>query len=101
VAACRSGIRGQIQPRVPPPDGKAYIAALAEQPENLVLEHLCEIRGDLRDIKSAFGNLTRRMDTLQSEMALIHRKFSDLTMEVTQITMRLDRIEKRLDLVEV
>ncbi len=46
------------------------------------------------------STLTRRMDTLQSEMALVHRKFADMTMELTTIVSRLERIERRLDLTD-
>lgn len=71
---------------------------MTDETTNL-LEHLRAMRGDIHEMKAAQHTLIRRMDTLQSEMALIHRKFSDMTMELTQVSSRLERIERRLDLV--
>lgn len=73
---------------------------MTENVENMTLELLRSIRGDVHEIKTAQSTLIRRMDTLQSEMALVHRKFADMAMELTQVVSRLDRIERRLDLVD-
>ncbi len=73
---------------------------MADEFDNLVLEHLRAIRGGIHELKTYQGNLVRRMDTLQSEMALMHRKFSDVATELGQVTERLDRIERRLHLVD-
>lgn len=73
---------------------------MADEPDNLVLEHLRAIRGDVGQIKSTVNTHTRRLDSLQSEMALVHRKLADQAMEMTEIVIRLERIERRLGLVD-
>ena len=70
------------------------------EPDNLVLEHLRAIRGQVT--KLADG-----MHTLSTEMtAMRHHLFGAITtqnsdhVEIAEIKVRLDRIEKRLDLVD-
>lgn len=82
------------------PDATATLGAMADEPDNIVLEHLRAIRGDLGQIKTSLNSLTRRVDTMQSELALMHRKMADFAMEMSQITDRLDHIERRLDLAD-
>jgi hypothetical protein len=74
---------------------------MADEPDNIVLEHLRAIRGDVSQIKANTAGVMRRMDTLQSEMALVHRKLADMAMEMSQISDRLDRLERRTGLVDI
>jgi len=69
-------------------------------PDNLVLEHLRAIRGEI-------SKLADWMQTMSSEMtAMRHHLFGAITtqnhdhIEIAQMKVRLDRIEKRLELVE-
>lgn len=70
------------------------------EPENLVLEHLRGIRGEL-------AKLANWMETMSSEMtALRHHVFGAITtqnhdhVDIAEIKVRLDRIERRLELVD-
>ena len=70
------------------------------EPDNLVLEHLRAIRGDMT-------KMSDRMDTLATEMtAMRHHLFGAITtlnhdhVDIAEIKVRLDRIERRLELVD-
>lgn len=70
------------------------------EPENLVLEHLGSIRGEM-------AKLANWMETMSTEMtAMRHHLFSAITtqnhdhVDIAEMEVRLDRIEKRLELVE-
>jgi hypothetical protein len=70
------------------------------EPENLVLEHLRAIRGEM-------AKLADWMQTMSTEMtAMRHHLFGAITtqnhhhIDIAEIKVRLDRIEKRLELVD-
>ena len=70
------------------------------EPENLMLEHLRAIRGDM-------AKLADSMRTMSSEMTAIRQHLSGIVTiqehdhgDIAAIKVRLDRIEKRLDLVD-
>jgi hypothetical protein len=68
--------------------------------DNLVLEHLRAIRGEV-------AKLASWMETLSTEMTAIrHHLFGAITtqnhdhVDIAEIKVRLDRIEKRLELAD-
>jgi hypothetical protein len=70
------------------------------EPENLVLEHLRAMRGEM-------AKLADWMQTMSTEMtAMRHHLFGAITtqnhdhVDLSEIKVRLDRIEKRLELVD-
>ena len=70
------------------------------EPDNLVLEHLRAIRGEMT-------RLAEWMQTMSTEMtAMRHHLFGAITtqnhdhVDIAEIKVRLERIEKRLELVD-
>ena len=70
------------------------------EPDNLVLEHLRAIRGEM-------SKMANWMETLSTEMtAMRHHLFGAITtqnhdhVDIAEIKVRLDRIERRLESVE-
>ena len=70
------------------------------EPENLILDHLRAIRGDM-------AKMADRMDTMSAEMTAIRQHLSGVVTlqehdhtDLASIKHRLERIEKRLDLVD-
>jgi hypothetical protein len=73
---------------------------MAGEPDNLVLEHLRAIRGDI-------AKLTNWVEPMSTEMtAMRHHLFGAITtlnhdhVDIAEIKVRLDRIERRLELVD-
>ncbi|WP_026380087.1 hypothetical protein [Afifella pfennigii] len=73
---------------------------MTDEPDNLILEHLRAIRGDM-------AKLADGMQTLSAEMTAIRQHFSGVVTiqehdhsDIAALKLRLDRIEKRLDLVD-
>ena len=70
------------------------------EPDNLVLEHLRAIRGDL-------ARMADGMQTMSAEMTAMRQHFSGIVTiqdhdhgDIASIKVRLDRIEKRLQLAD-
>jgi hypothetical protein len=70
------------------------------EPDNLMLEHLRAIRGEM-------AKLANWMETMSTEMtAMRHHLFGAITtqnhdhIDIAEIKVRLDRIERRLELVD-
>ena len=82
---------------------------MAEEIDNLVLEHLKALRNDLRDFRSRFDDemddLKTRMSSLEGAMVTVKREVNygdevDARQQVSldKIIKRLDRLERRLEL---
>lgn len=82
---------------------------MADEIDNLVLEHLKAIRNELRDFRSRFDDemddLKTRMSSLEAAMVTVKREVNygdevDARQQVSldKIIKRLDRIERRLEL---
>ncbi len=70
------------------------------EPDNLVLEHLRPIRGEM-------AKMADSMNVMSTEMtAMRHHLFGAITtqnhhhIEIAEMKVRLDRIERRLELVD-
>jgi hypothetical protein len=81
-----------------------YIFCMADEPENLVLEHLCAIRAvveqsqtELRELKVRVGRL--EVGTARA-LAHIQVTLAEHSVRFDGTDERLDRIEKRLGLVD-
>ena len=71
-----------------------------ENVENLVLEHLRSIRGDM-------AKMADYMHTMQAEMTALRQSLASLRTlqdhdhgDIAALKIRVERIEKRLDLVD-
>ncbi len=77
---------------------------MIENIENLILDHLCAIRGDTASRQDGMDELKARMSNLESAMIAVKRQISigdevDARQQVflDLIIRRLDRIERCLD----
>lgn len=71
-----------------------------EKVENLILEHLRAMRGDM-------SRMSERMDVVSAEILIIRQHMAGLLgsqtlhdAEIAGLKARLDRIEKRLELAD-
>ncbi len=78
---------------------------MAENVENLILEHLRHIRGRVDQIAEDMNDLKHRMSGLETNMVLVKREVNsgdetDARQQVSldKIVERLQRIERRLEL---
>jgi hypothetical protein len=73
---------------------------MAEQVDNLVLEHLRALRSDMRDVKESLRFLTIRFSAMEGHLAAQHVSEVGQNTEIDRIKERLDRVERRLELVD-
>jgi predicted nucleic acid-binding Zn-ribbon protein len=70
---------------------------MADEPDNIVLEHLRAIRNALADLqaemRAEFHDLKVRMTGVEQGLAVLNNR-------VDRIEVRLQKIDKRLDLTE-
>lgn len=79
---------------------------MADNVENIVLEHLRHIRGRVDQIADDMSDLKHRMSSLESAMVSVKHEvaYGDETDARQQVTLdklvdRIQRIEKRLELL--
>ena len=70
------------------------------EPENLVLEHLRAIRGEMAKMADWMHTLSVEMTAIRQHLAGVVTIQEHDHSDIAGIKHRLDRIEKRLDLVE-
>jgi hypothetical protein len=71
---------------------------MSEAPDNLVLVYLRRLDEKLDRLISVAGDLGRRVTSLETSVALLHRDFAGQSERLDRIDVRLDRIERRLDI---
>ncbi len=78
---------------------------MTETVENLVLEHLRAMRGDIALIRDDIREIKTRLGSLENIVSSIKRDIADLYGEVAaqntrydRLTDRIERIERRLDI---
>jgi septal ring factor EnvC (AmiA/AmiB activator) len=81
---------------------------MADEPNNLVLEHLGGIGSDIHDMREEQREQRMRLNSIERNIAVIHAEIANFHGQVAEVGVRLDRvndrlerIERRLDLVEV
>ena len=81
---------------------------MADNIENLILEHLRAIRTDIGGIKDDVREIKQRLTSLEAAVAGLRRDNSNLYGDVIdqharydRLVERVERIEHRLDLAEV
>jgi hypothetical protein len=76
------------------------IAAMSEEPPNLVLEHLRAIRSELHEIREEQREQRTRLGSIERSISYMTREIAEMGLRLDRMHDRLDRIERRLDLVE-
>jgi hypothetical protein len=73
---------------------------MADEPANVVLEHLRALRAKVEDMAVDIADIKQRMGLLGGQIAHLFGQYAILSSRVDRIDTRLERIERRLDLVE-
>ena len=73
---------------------------MADETDNLVLEHLRSIRATLDKHTEAFADISLRLSGIEQHMAGFQLSEVRQNNAIDQLTKRVERIEKRLELVE-
>lgn len=78
---------------------------MPENIENLVLEHLRAIRGDITGLREDVREVKTRLTNLETSVSAIRRDSADMYSDVVgqhsrydRLLERIERIEKRLEL---
>ena len=73
---------------------------MTSEPENLVLEHLRAIRGDMARMADRMGTMASEITAIRLHLAGVVTIHEHDHGDIAALKVRLDRIERRLDLVE-
>ncbi|MBB4267917.1 hypothetical protein [Roseospira visakhapatnamensis] len=78
---------------------------MVDDPYELILDHLRDIRGTLNGMDERFGRVERRLNSVdrqlagfRNDMAVLHQMYADHRDEFGELRERVARIERRLDL---
>lgn len=73
---------------------------MADDIENLILEHLRALRGELRDFRmettADLAMMKLRLTSLESQVASIHTDMALIHGRIDRVDAHIDRIEQRL-----
>ena len=80
---------------------------MAEDPANLILEHLRAVRGDLHEMKDMLREHGHRLTRIETSIAGLRREQASDAVNVAHLEARIDRltdeitrIKRRLDIVD-
>jgi hypothetical protein len=73
---------------------------MAEDANNLVLDHLRHIRSKVDLIDDRVGRVELRLSTIEGHLASVLVGEAGQNSEIDKINRRLERIEKRLELAD-
>lgn len=73
---------------------------MAEDPDNLGLDHLRAIRGDMARMAEAMRDISVEMRAMRQHLSGVVTLQDHDHGDLTDIKQRLERIERRLDLVD-
>jgi septal ring factor EnvC (AmiA/AmiB activator) len=80
---------------------------MSESVENLILEHLRGMRGDIAALREDSREVKSRLTSLETAVSAMRREIADLYADVVgqhsrydRLLERIERIEKRLDLTQ-
>ena len=73
---------------------------MADQPENLVLEHLRALRADINEVKAGNRDIRARLSSIEGYIAAMHGDHARTSATVDNLIQRIERIETRLGLVD-
>jgi hypothetical protein len=73
---------------------------MADEPTNLVLEHLRTIRTDLTEIRQEQREQRLRLSGIERGIVNLLSEVTEMGLRLDRMHDRIDRIERRLDLIE-
>ena len=73
---------------------------MAQETDNLILDHLKKIQGRLSSMEVDLGGLKARMSVMEQYQGQVLTLLGGLNQRMDRFDERLPRIERRLDLVE-
>jgi outer membrane murein-binding lipoprotein Lpp len=73
--------------------------AMSDGPDSLILVYLRRIDEKLDRLMASVADLSHRVTSLESKVALLHGDFAAQSERIDRIEARLDRIERRLEIV--
>lgn len=68
--------------------------------ENLVLEHLRALRGDMSEVKQSMRHTNERLAAIEHHMAGFYTTTLNHTDEISELRRRLERVERRLEIMD-
>src|SRR5262249_1784701 len=95
LAAHACTVRRHVDPAVVAPYFKG---AMTDQPDNLVLSILREMRGSLERVEGKLDELVRRVSSVETNLAHVHVELANHSARMDRMDGRLDPIETRLGL---
>ena len=66
--------------------------------DNLILEHLRAIRGDVSSLKDGQREMRAEIGSIRGYLAAMHSDIATSSLRTDHLEMRVERIEQRLDL---
>jgi len=72
---------------------------MPETNDNLTLEHMRLIRGDLGEIKAKVRELQTHTGSVETGLADLHRVTAEQSVRIDRLAGRIESIEARLELV--
>ncbi len=72
---------------------------MSDAPDNLMLVYLRRIDEKLDRLADSVADLSRRVTSLETKVALLHGDFAAQSERIDRVVLRLDRIERRMDIV--
>jgi ABC-type transporter Mla subunit MlaD len=73
---------------------------MPDEPENLILQHLRAIRGDVEAVRDTLAEHTGRLGRLERSMADVGVQLADHSVRFDRVNAQLDRIDRRLGLID-
>ncbi|MBK5929385.1 hypothetical protein [Halochromatium salexigens] len=74
---------------------------MSDNVDNLVLEHLRVIRGDLSDVKERLDRMDVRLSAIEQTIGSLYALSASDRETLQSVIKRVERIERRLELSEV
>lgn len=76
------------------------LSVMTDQPDNLVLSLLRDMRAGQQRMEGKLDELVRRVSSVETNLAQVHVDLAAHAARMDRMDSRLDRIEKQLNLVD-
>lgn len=73
---------------------------MTDNGENLILEHLRGIRGDIGGLKEDMREVKQRLNSIEAAIAGVRRDNAHIYSDVTDQNARFDRLAERVERIE-
>jgi hypothetical protein len=77
-----------------------FALTMIDQPENLVLAFLRDMRAGLERMEGKLDELVRRVSSVETNLAHVHVELAGIHVDLAGHSARMDRIDGRLDRIE-